>query len=138
MPAESSEQPSGDQISARAVAMKEKHTGFVAQEVEEAANQLNYDFGGVDKPKNDKDFYGLRYAEFVVPLVKAVQELNQKTEEENKKLKEELAELRKLVMELKKGSVSNNSIPLFSAYLEQNVPNPAAGTTTIRYHVPSQ
>jgi hypothetical protein len=25
-------------------------------------------------PKNDKDMYGLRYAEFVVPLVKAVQE----------------------------------------------------------------
>ena len=30
---------------------------------------------GVDAPKNDKDYYGLRYGEFVVPLVKAVQEL---------------------------------------------------------------
>jgi uncharacterized coiled-coil protein SlyX len=28
----------------------------------------------VDAPKNPDDFYGLRYAEFVVPLVKAVQE----------------------------------------------------------------
>jgi len=28
----------------------------------------------VDAPKNDKDSYGLRYSEFVVPLVKAMQE----------------------------------------------------------------
>ncbi len=49
-------------------------TGFIAQEVEKAAHSLGYDFSGVDAPKNDKDFYGLRYAEFVVPLVKAIQE----------------------------------------------------------------
>ena len=49
-------------------------TGFVAQEVEQAAKEINFDFGGIDKPKNKEDYYGLRYAEFVVPLVKAVQE----------------------------------------------------------------
>ncbi len=49
-------------------------SGFVAQEVEQAAKETGYDFSGVDKPKNANDFYGLRYAEFVVPLVKAVQE----------------------------------------------------------------
>lgn len=49
-------------------------TGFIAQEVEQAAMSLGYTFSGVDAPKNDQDFYGLRYAEFVVPLVKAVQE----------------------------------------------------------------
>ena len=38
---------------------------------------MGYDFSGVDAPKNDKDIYGLRYSEFVVPLVKAVQELNE-------------------------------------------------------------
>jgi hypothetical protein len=31
----------------------------------------------VDKPKNENDMYGLRYSEFVVPLVKAVQEQQQ-------------------------------------------------------------
>ena len=51
-----------------------RYTGFIAQEVEEAAKELGYDFSGVDAPKNDKDFYGLRYAEFVVPLVKGMQE----------------------------------------------------------------
>ncbi|GLR19532.1 tail fiber domain-containing protein [Portibacter lacus] len=49
-------------------------SGFIAQEVEATAKLLGYDFSGVDAPKNDKDYYGLRYAAFVVPLVKAVQE----------------------------------------------------------------
>jgi len=49
-------------------------TGFIAQEVEESAKSLDFDFSGVDKPKNENDYYGLRYAEFTVPLVKAVQE----------------------------------------------------------------
>ncbi len=60
-----------------AIAEKERvvQTGFIAQEVEEAAQSLGYEFSGVDAPKNADDLYGLRYAEFVVPLVKAVQEL---------------------------------------------------------------
>lgn len=53
-----------------------EYTGFIAQEVESAAKEVNYNFSGIDAPKNGKDFYGLRYAEFVVPLVKAVQELS--------------------------------------------------------------
>jgi hypothetical protein len=52
-----------------------RYSGFIAQEVEAAAQTVGYDFSGVDAPKNNDDFYGLRYAEFVVPLVKAVQEL---------------------------------------------------------------
>jgi hypothetical protein len=54
---------------------------LLAQDVEKAAKDLNYDFSGVDAPKNDKDLYALRYAEFVVPLVKAVQELSQQNDE---------------------------------------------------------
>lgn len=50
------------------------YTGFLAQEVETAAKKTGFDFSGVDKPQNERDLYGLRYAEFVVPLVKAVQE----------------------------------------------------------------
>ena len=59
-------------------ALKEKEqvtqTGFVAQEVEATAKKMGFKFSGIDAPVNDKDVYGLRYAEFVVPLVKAVQE----------------------------------------------------------------
>lgn len=61
-------------------------TGFIAQEVEELAKKLGFDFSGVDAPKNSKDSYSLRYSEFTVPLVKAVQELSL----ENKKLEEQL------------------------------------------------
>jgi len=65
-------------------------TGFIAQEVEQAAATAGYDFSGVDKPKNDDDYYGLRYAEFVVPLVKAVQELSA----QNDALRMEVEELK--------------------------------------------
>ncbi len=50
------------------------HTGFIAQEVEAAAKKVGFDFDGVSTPENETDLYGIRYAEFVVPLVKAVQE----------------------------------------------------------------
>jgi len=60
----------------------------LAQDVEQAAISVGYDFSGVDKPKNKEDFYGLRYAEFVVPLVKAVQEQQEIIEQ----LKNEIAQ----------------------------------------------
>jgi hypothetical protein len=66
-------------------------SGFAAQEVELAAKDAGYEFSGVDKPKNINDFYGLRYADFVVPLVKAVQEQQQMI----KDLQQQVAELKK-------------------------------------------
>jgi len=54
------------------------YTGFLAQDVEKAAASVAYDFSGVDAPQHERDNYSLRYAEFVVPLVKAVQELDEK------------------------------------------------------------
>ena len=85
----------------KVLAEKEKiiQSGFVAQEVEAAAKELGYNFSGIDKPQNDKGQYGLRYAEFVVPLVKAVQELNLKMVEfenlkmENAAMKKQLTEI---------------------------------------------
>jgi len=53
---------------------QEVQSGFIAQEVEAAANEVGFSFHGVDKPKNAQSHYGLRYAEFVVPIVKAMQE----------------------------------------------------------------
>jgi uncharacterized delta-60 repeat protein len=103
-----------------------KYTGFVAQEVEQAAKQLGYDFSGVDAPKNKDGYYGLRYAEFVMPLVKAIQE-------QQKQLKE----LNELLAKMSTTNNTNNTtITLSSAYLEQNFPNPNTGNTLIRYHLP--
>ncbi len=58
-----------------------RRTGFIAQEVEKAANATGYDFSGIIKPKTDQDHYSLSYESFVVPLVKAVQEQQQMIDE---------------------------------------------------------
>lgn len=62
------------------------YTGFVAQEVEKAAQETGYDFSGVDKPTEDAGYYGLRYASFVVPLVKTIQEQQQFIKELSERL----------------------------------------------------
>lgn len=62
------------------------HTGFIAQEVEQAAKEAGFVFSGVDAPKNPSDTYALRYAEFTVPLVKAVQELAAQNEAMRKEI----------------------------------------------------
>ena len=75
------------------------YTGFEAQEVEKAAASIGYNFSGVDKPKNDQEsFYGLRYSDFVAPLVKAVQEQQLMIEDLKKEvifLKSEMENLKK-------------------------------------------
>ncbi len=71
---------SAEEIKSRHEKTSILYSGFIAQEVEQAAKKIGYQFSGVDAPKNGTDFYGLRYAEFVVPLVKAVQELNEKVD----------------------------------------------------------
>jgi hypothetical protein len=75
----SSRSPEEKEFEAKARAAKQKQvqTGFVAQDVEKIAKSIGYDFSGVDV--DEMGIYGLRYAEFVVPLVKAVQELSEKT-----------------------------------------------------------
>jgi hypothetical protein len=56
---------------------KEIQTGFIAQEVEQAAQELGFKFSGVSAPKGAGKLYSVQYAAFVVPLVKAVQEQQQ-------------------------------------------------------------
>jgi len=65
------------------VAKKEAitYTGFLAQEVMEAAQSTNFDFSGVQAPVNEQTPYSLSYSDFVVPLVKAVQEQQSMIEE---------------------------------------------------------
>ena len=62
------------------------HNGFIAQEVEKAAKECGYQFDGVIVPKNSTETYGLSYSQFVVPLVKAVQEQQQIIKDQNKKI----------------------------------------------------
>src|SRR5258706_463657 len=68
---------------------KIKNSGFIAQEVEQAAKAAGFDFSGIYIPKKSTELYGLRYAEFVVPLVKAVQELSQQTIAQKKTIEQQ-------------------------------------------------
>lgn len=67
-------------------------SGFIAQEVEEAMKKSGYNFNGLHKPMDENDNYSLSLGQFVVPLVKAVQE-QQKEIEELKKQNELLFKL---------------------------------------------
>jgi len=51
-----------------------RRSGFIAQEVEKAAQSSGYSFSGIVRPNNPEEHYSLSYESFVVPLVKAVQE----------------------------------------------------------------
>ena len=83
----------------------ELQSGFIAQEVEAAATEAGYDFHGVDKPKNSTSHYGLRYAEFVVPMVKAMQEqqeLIKTQQEEAKEQQDKIDAQNKIILEMMK------------------------------------
>ncbi|MBK8851831.1 MAG: tail fiber domain-containing protein [Saprospiraceae bacterium] len=72
-------------------------SGFIAQEVESAAQKVGYHFDGVVVPKDkEKQHYQLSYASFVVPLVKAVQEQEGKIDE----LENKILQLEKMVARL--------------------------------------
>ncbi len=128
-------QPSADEIATRKTEEQIVHTGFIAQDVEKAAKSLNYDFSGVDAAKNSKDLYGLRYAEFVVPLVKAVQELSA----QNDSLQNQINELKAMITP-NQSTISNQSAVVLTdaSSLQQNVPNPFTNTTSIGYSLPQK
>jgi hypothetical protein len=96
-----------------------RFSGFIAQEVEEAARLTGYEFSGVDKPQNEFTPYGLRYGEFVVPIVKAVQEQQALIEQQQAELdrqqalitrqQSELDRLRLLEAQLAKVAAALNS-----------------------------
>lgn len=106
-----------------------RQTGFIAQEVEAVIKKAGYVFQGVEAPQNEGDHYAIRYAEFVVPLVKAVQELAAIGEAQQK----EIEELKQQLTRSGEGSLDEHSR---GAVLFQNNPNPFSGNTEIRMSLP--
>jgi hypothetical protein len=135
-------------------------TGFLAQDVDAAAEKIGYDFSGVDRSGK---VMGLRYSEFVVPLVKAVQELssendsliqqNQQQQEINIDLQKQLDDLKYSIVQMenamREGSNSFQSSDSHSetiatvasmtdkTLLFQNTPNPFTQATAIGYFIPA-
>ncbi|MEP7166015.1 MAG: tail fiber domain-containing protein, partial [Ferruginibacter sp.] len=79
---------------------KIKMSGFIAQDVEKAAKEIGYDFSGVQKPADPEGLYSLRYADFVMPLVKAVQEQQVIIEKQNKNIEMLLKEIQQIKEQL--------------------------------------
>ena len=85
---------------------KIKQSGFLAQEVEQAAQKSGYDFSGVCAPKGDVKYYSMAYAEFVVPLVKGMQEQQEMIKEQQAMIEVQQAiieELKSRIEELEGG-----------------------------------
>ena len=116
---------------------KQYQTGFIAQEVEATAKELGFEyFGGVDAPKNENDHYGLRYAEFVVPLVKSVQELSAQNDELKALIQKQQVQIDAL---LKANMLDSEMLSTVSkAKLYQNTPNPFSKATQIKVFLPKE
>jgi hypothetical protein len=104
-----------------------RQVGLIAQEVEQSIKNLGIDFSGLVRPKNDHDNYGIRYSEFVVPLIKAVQQLSAQIEAQQKTINELL---------LKDDSTESKPMKRQGAILYNSNPNPFSTDTQIKMRLP--
>ena len=135
------------------------HNGFIAQEVEADAKECGFKFDGVHAPANDNDNYSIAYSQFVVPLVKAVQELSAKNDakdetikslqlavgtlsegllaeqNENEEMKNQIAQLQS-AMSGSFAKLQTSNAQLQMPLLGQNIPNPFDNSTLIPFRVP--
>ncbi len=114
-----------------------REIGFIAQDVESLINSSKTTFHGVVKPQGDKDVYAIGYATFVVPLVKAVQELSEMIEEQHKMLEEQKLRIDSLSAQLgDKDLNKTRETSVGKAILFQNSPNPFSIDTEIKMELP--
>lgn len=58
-----------------------RYTGLIAQDVEKAMRESGYNFTGIEIPSNSNETYTLRYTEFIMPMIKAIQEQQKQIDE---------------------------------------------------------
>lgn len=109
---------------------KVRYTGLIAQEVEKAMEESGYPFTGIDIPTNDKETYALRYTEFIMPLIKSVQEqqaMIEKLQEQNEQLQAALNRLEGNESRLQSAGSSNGITAV--------APNPVSDRLTVSYSI---
>ncbi|TAL58331.1 MAG: hypothetical protein EPN85_11855 [Bacteroidetes bacterium] len=117
------------------------HSGFIGQEVEQAALDCGYAFDGIHIPADTaQGNYSLSYSQFVVPLVKAMQQQIKKDSIQQAQidaLTSLLAQCCSANVKTTGSAIPSSSETLASgAMLFQNRPNPYTNETSIRYFVP--
>jgi hypothetical protein len=112
-----------------------RRTGFVAQEVDALVKKSGYVFSGVDTPENENDPYGIRYSEFVVPLVKGMQEMSAIIRSLEQKVEAQQNRIDSLLRQPAIRS-ENHLTGREAAVLLQNSPNPFNTETQISMTLP--
>jgi trimeric autotransporter adhesin len=75
---------------------QQRFIGFVAQDVDKAAKECGFEFPGIDIPRNESEVYSLRYGDFIMPMVKAIQEQQSMIEAQNDIINQQKSELEAL------------------------------------------
>lgn len=107
---------------------KVRYTGLIAQEVEKAMKESGYPFTGIDIPANENETYALRYTEFIMPLIKSVQEqqaMIEKLQQQNEQLQAALQRLEGTESRLQSAGSSNGITAV--------APNPVSDRLTVSY-----
>jgi len=100
-----------------------RQSGFIAQEVEKAAKEVGYNFNGVYSPETEGDNYSLAYGQFVVPLVKGMQEQQKMIDKQQQEIESQRKEIslkddRIATLEAKMNSI-DEKLAQFDRSLEQ-------------------
>jgi hypothetical protein len=97
------------------------YTGFLAQQVEKAANEAGYNFSGVNKPANDKTPYSLTYESFTVPIVKSIQEQQQIIEEQKLTIEELKEQSEEFKLKNEEQKITNEELKAQNAELLKRI-----------------
>lgn len=123
------------------------HSGFIAQEVEQASLASGFTSSIVSVPSNTNDPYALNYSEIVVPLVKAVQELDSIVKAQGAIIQSLQAAPgsnrtapapdNSLEQNQKEATAIDVTLSSKTIVLNQNSPNPFKESTVITYTIPA-